>query len=265
MAERSTAGIPLLAVTDLMVRFGALVAVDKVSVAIGRGEIVGLIGTNGAGKTTFLNMVTGYLRPTSGRILFDGESTDGRGPREIVRSGMARSFQVPQLFPDMTVFDHVMLALSLAEWRQSTLRPFRGTARIARAHEVLARFQLDAVADRPIKLVPQGPRKLVDIAMAMALSPKLLLLDEPTSGVSSAEKIKLMEMVFEIIRRDGITVLFVEHDMEIVERYVTRILAFRDGRLIADGAPAEVMRDTQVSSAITRTATAGTVVVRGAS
>ena len=120
------------------------------------------------------------------------------------------------------------------------------------AHQVLARFDLSQIADRPISLIPQGQRKLIDIAMALSLRPKLLLLDEPTSGVSSAEKLSLMDLVFASIRADKTTILFVEHDMEIVQRYVTRLLAFRDGRLIADGAPDEVMRDPEVASAIVR-------------
>ncbi|WOH53390.1 ABC transporter ATP-binding protein [Bradyrhizobium sp. sBnM-33] len=243
---------PLLEARNLTVRFGAIIAVNDVSVTVNRGEIVGLIGTNGAGKTTFLNMVTGYLRPTSGQIMFDGDSAIGRTPREMVRHGMARSFQIPQLFSELTVLDHVVLAIALAERPRFLLNRIDHRARIDAAHEVLARFGLAQIARRPISLIPQGQRKLIDIAMALALRPKLLLLDEPTSGVSSAEKLGLMDVVFASIRADKTTVLFVEHDMEIVQRYVTRLLAFRDGRLIADGMPADVMRDAQVASAIMR-------------
>ena len=244
---------PLLETRGLTVRFGAVVAVNKVSVRIDRGDVVGLIGTNGAGKTTFLNMVTGYLRPTGGEILLEGRSTLGRSPRELVAHGMARSFQVPQLFPAMTVREHLLFALALADGSAGALlKPLHSAQRQARADEVLGRFGLQAIGERPVNLVPQGQRKLIDIAMALSLKPKLLLLDEPTSGVSSAEKMPLMAVVFEVIRASGVTVLFVEHDMDVVRRYVTRILAFRDGSMIADGAPGDVMRDAQVASAVLR-------------
>ncbi|RYF82798.1 MAG: ATP-binding cassette domain-containing protein [Comamonadaceae bacterium] len=252
---------PLLETRDLTVRFGAVVAVNKISVRIDAGEVVGLIGTNGAGKTTFLNMVTGYLRPTSGSILLQGRSTVGQTPRQMVAHGMARSFQVPQLFPDMTVREHILFALALAgqgEGRAGLLSPLRSPAAQAAATAVLQRFGLMDIAERTVSLVPQGQRKLIDIAMALSLKPRLLLLDEPTSGVSSAEKMPLMEVVFDAIRAGGVTVLFVEHDMDVVRRYVTRILAFRDGHMIADGAPEAVMRDAVVASAVLRGKPAGT-------
>jgi branched-chain amino acid transport system ATP-binding protein len=244
---------PLLETRDLTVRFGAVVAVNKVSVRIDAGEVVGLIGTNGAGKTTFLNMVTGYLRPTSGSILLQGRSTVGRTPRQLVAHGMARSFQVPQLFPDMTVREHILFALALAQGSASgLLRPLHAPASDAEATAVLQRFGLLDIAERTVSLVPQGQRKLIDIAMALALKPRLLLLDEPTSGVSSAEKMPLIKVVFDAIRAGGVTVLFVEHDMDVVRRYVTRILAFRDGVMIADGTPEQVMQDAVVATAVLR-------------
>ena len=244
---------PLLETRALTVRFGAVIAVNAVSVCISHGEVVGLIGTNGAGKTTFLNMVTGYLRPTSGEVLLEGRDVVGCGPRQMVERGMARSFQVPQLFVEMSVRNHILLSLALAARREhGLLRPLQSGANEAAADQVLARFGLQSIGERPISLIPQGQRKLIDIAMALTLRPKLLLLDEPTSGVSSAEKLPLMEVVFEAIRADGVTVLFVEHDMDIVQRYVTRIMAFRDGFMIADGEPEAVMRDAVVSRAVLR-------------
>ncbi len=244
---------PLLETRALTVRFGAVIAVNAVDVRIAQGEVVGLIGTNGAGKTTFLNMVTGYLRPTSGTVLLEGRDVAGCTPRQMVDRGMARSFQVPQLFVEMTVREHILLSLALAARREhSLLTPLHSDANGAAANQVLARFGLQAIGERPVSLVPQGQRKLIDIAMALTLRPKLLLLDEPTSGVSSAEKLPLMEVVFDAIRADGVTVLFVEHDMDIVRRYVTRIMAFRDGFLIADGEPEAVMRDAIVSKAVLR-------------
>ncbi len=244
---------PLLETRALTVRFGAVVAVNQISINITAGEVVGLIGTNGAGKTTFLNMVTGYLKPTSGSIRLEGRETVGKSPRELVAHGMARSFQVPQLFPEMSVREHILLSLALARSSEAgLLKPLRSVQSEAEATLVLKRFGLQAIAERPVSGVPQGQRKLIDIAMALALKPKLLLLDEPTSGVSSAEKMPLMEVVFDAIRSGGVTVLFVEHDMDVVRKYVTRILAFRDGYLIADGSPDAVMNDPTVAGAVLR-------------
>lgn len=242
---------PLLETRDLTVRFGAVVAVNKINVQIHQGEVVGLIGTNGAGKTTFINMVTGYLAPTAGDVRLDGQSTLGLSPRQLVAHGIARSFQVPQLFPEMTVREHILFALALAG-RKGMLSALDSQAQDRSADELMKRFNLLVIADRAVSHVPQGQRKLIDIAMALTLKPKLLLLDEPTSGVSSAEKLPLMEVVFEAIRAQGVTVLFVEHDMDVVQRYVTRILAFRDGIMIADGAPQTVMNDELVASAVLR-------------
>ncbi|HSV46559.1 MAG TPA: ATP-binding cassette domain-containing protein [Ramlibacter sp.] len=245
--------MPLLETRDLTIRFGAVIAVNKINVRIFPGEVVGLIGTNGAGKTTFLNMVTGYLRPSSGAVLLEGRDMVGRSPREMVAHGMARSFQVPQLFPEMTVREHILLSLALADGsRRRKLAPLHCAPGDAAATAVLARFGLQAIADAQVSAIPQGQRKLIDIAMALALQPRLLLLDEPTSGVSSAEKMPLMEVIFDAIRAAGVTVLFVEHDMEVVRRYVTRLLAFRDGFMIADGTADDVMRDAVVASAVLR-------------
>ncbi len=255
-----TQSTALLETRGLTIRFGAVVAVDNISVKIHEGEVVGLIGTNGAGKTTFINMVTGYLKPSSGSIALQGVDVAGTNPRKMVANGVARSFQVPQLFPEMTVLEHIVTALALAGQRElGLLGRLYTDARLQEAHDILKRFGLHAIAQRAVSLVPQGQRKLIDIAMALSLRPKLLFLDEPTSGVSSAEKVPLMEVVFDAIRANGVTVLFVEHDMEIVARYVTRLMAFRDGKLIADGLPADVMQDAQVSTAVLRQrkATAG--------
>ncbi len=245
----------LLETRDLTVAFGGVIAVNRVNVSIAKGEIVGLIGTNGAGKTTFLNMVTGYLQPSSGSIFLDGVDTVGKNPMEMVHLGMARSFQIPQLFQDMTVRDHMLLAIALsnhANSKSTLLHAFSTSEKEAQCNDALSKFGLASLANSKVGLIPQGQRKLIDIAMALLLKPRLLLLDEPTSGVSSAEKLPLMEVVFDAIRAEGVTVLFVEHDMEIVKRYVTRLLAFRDGHMIADGRLEDVMQDATVASAVLR-------------
>jgi branched-chain amino acid transport system ATP-binding protein len=238
---------PILESRNLHRSFGAVVAAKDINVRIHSGEVVGVIGSNGAGKTTFINMVTGFLPPTAGDILFNGDSILGHAPRQITRMGMARSFQVAQLFPELTVLDNMLVALSIAESAfPSFLRPLRTTARIEKAEAMLRDFGVFAFRDRPVTAVPQGTRKLVDIAMALIANPKMLLLDEPTSGVAVEEKFPLMDCVMQVVRRYGVTVLFVEHDMEIVSRYVSRILAFYSGEVIADGPPDAVLNDPKV-------------------
>jgi len=231
--------------------FGAVVAARSLDVRIAEGELVGVIGSNGAGKTTFINMVTGYLEPSSGEILFQGNSVVGMAPREITRLGLGRSFQVAQLFPQLTVLENMLVALAAAEGaRPSMLRPFDEPAGRGRANEVLCEFGVEAYACSLVSTVPQGARKLVDIAMALVARPRMLLLDEPTSGVSAEEKFPLMDTVMSAVREHGVTVLFVEHDMEVVARYVTRILAFYSGEIIADGPPGAVLNDRRVQELV---------------
>lgn len=227
--------------------FGAVVAAKELNVNIRKGEVVGVIGSNGAGKTTFINMVTGYLPPSSGDILFDGKSVLGRRSRDITRMGMARSFQVAQLFPKLTVMENALVALVAAEGTQpSFLRPLDTPKRRERADAIFAEFGVSRYRDALVSTVPQGVRKLVDIAMALVSRPRMLLLDEPTSGVSSEEKFALMDTVMAVVRQHGVTVLFVEHDMEIVARYVSRIMAFYSGEIIADGPPRSVLGNSKV-------------------
>ncbi|AWI76283.1 MAG: ABC transporter ATP-binding protein [Azoarcus sp.] len=231
--------------------FGAVTAARDLNVQIESGEVVGVIGSNGAGKTTFINMVTGYLPPSSGEILFEGKSIVGKSTREIIRKGMTRSFQVAQLFPEMTVLDNLLIALVAAEGpRPSFFSGLRSKSRVARADEILEEFAVQQYRDAIVSAVPQGARKLIDIAMALIGKPRMLLLDEPTSGVSVEEKFPLMDTVMLAVRRHKVTVLFVEHDMEIVERYVSRVLAFYSGEIISDGAPAKVFGDAKVQELV---------------
>ncbi|MBV17131.1 MULTISPECIES: ABC transporter ATP-binding protein [Thalassospira] len=242
----------ILETRSLNKEFGAVIAAKDLNVQVAKGEVVGVIGSNGAGKTTFINMVTGYLKPTRGEILFNGKSILGHSPRAITRAGMARSFQVAQLFPDMSVIDNLIVALAAAESpRPSFLSPLRSDARIARAEEILAEFGIENYQNSKVTAVPQGARKLVDIAMALIGNPQMLLLDEPTSGVSMDEKTGLMDTVMNAVRQHGVTVLFVEHDMDVVERYVSRVLAFYSGEIIADGKPAAVLADNRVRDLVT--------------
>ncbi len=237
----------VLQTRDLAKSFGAVTAAADVNVTVGEREIVGVIGANGAGKTTFINMVTGYLKPSAGRIYFRGRDITGLPPREVVRAGVCRSFQVSQLFRELTVLDNVLIALGmLREPRLSWLAPLATPAREREARALLARYTIEEHAAAPVAALPQGVRKLLDIAMATVGAPSLLLLDEPTSGVAVEEKFPLMDTVMAQVAASGAACLFVEHDMEIVERYAARVIAFYDGRVLADGPTAHVLADAEV-------------------
>lgn len=233
----------ILELAGINKRFGAVVAASDISVSIAADSVVGLIGSNGAGKTTFLNLVTGYLKPASGSIKFEGRDITALGPRRITRLGISRSFQIPQLFDTLTVRDNVLAALGVAHGggRRATERQIQRAG-----DDLLERFGLDVIAMRVAGVLPEGLRKLLDIAMALAGTPRVLLLDEPTSGVSADEKFGIVDRVMNAVRAQRITVLFVEHDMDIVARYAQRVLAFYDGRIIADGEPEPVLASEAV-------------------
>lgn len=243
---------PVLSVHGLEKRFGAVVAADALSLDIAAGHKVSLIGANGAGKTTFVNMVTGYLKPDAGSIILDGLNIGHRSPRHVARLGISRSFQIPQLFVDLTAAENLAVALSgIGTQAISFHSPAEAQGRRDKALELLARFGLTEMADRPILELAGGVRKLVDIAMALVRRPKLLLLDEPTSGVSAEEKFATMDRVIHAVAPDAATIVFVEHDMEIVSRYADRVVAFYQGRILADGDPRNVLTDPEVRRYVT--------------
>jgi branched-chain amino acid transport system ATP-binding protein len=225
----------VLAARGVRKSFGAVTAAADISLSFDT-DTVSLIGANGAGKTTFLNMVTGYLKPDSGRILFDGRDIVGLSPRQITKLGVARSFQIPQLFQTLSVRDNLLIAESIAAADDPE----------AATESVLDRFALRAYAAQPAGLLPEGIRKLLDVAMALSSRSRLLLLDEPTSGVSADEKFAIMDVVRGAARAAGVTVIFVEHDMDIVARYAARVVAFYDGGIIGDGPPDTVLRMADV-------------------
>jgi branched-chain amino acid transport system ATP-binding protein len=235
--------------------FGAVTAAKDVSAAIEKDAVVGLIGTNGAGKTTFINMITGYLKPDSGRIHFEGRDITALAPREITRLGICRSFQIPQLYSSLSVFDNMMIGLGIvldnarlggffSRGRMWETRPVPGYGKPA--EEVAEHLLASEYRHRNAQVLPGGVRKLLDIALTMVAKPRVLLLDEPTSGVSAEEKFGIMQMVLDAVRAEGVTVLFVEHDMEVVSRFAQRVLAFYDGRIIADAPPAVALQDPEV-------------------
>ncbi|MDM0107223.1 ABC transporter ATP-binding protein [Variovorax sp. J22R24] len=232
-------------------RFGAVVAAADIRISIAAGERVSLIGSNGAGKTTFVNMITGYLKPDEGRIVLDGQDVTALAPRAITRLGVARSFQIPQLYADLTALDNMLVANACHDQRLSFWQPARRSEALDRADALLERFRLAEHRQRRVAELPGGVRKLLDIAMALTAAPKLLLLDEPTSGVSAEEKFPMMETIMAALGQEAMTVLFVEHDMDIVERYASRVVAFYNGRIIADDTPEVALATDDVRRYVT--------------
>jgi branched-chain amino acid transport system ATP-binding protein len=244
--------VPVLSVRGLEKRFGAVVAADNINIDIPAGQKISLIGANGAGKTTFVNMVTGYIKPDSGQIDLDGSPIGKRSPRDVAKLGISRSFQIPQLFIELTAAENLTVAVSSADDKSlSAISPAEDEGRRDQALALLDRFGLAGHADRPISELAGGVRKLVDIAMALARQPKLLLLDEPTSGVSAEEKFATMDRVIHAVSGGATTIVFVEHDMDIVSKYADRVVAFYNGRILADGVPDQVLKDSEVRRYVT--------------
>tara|TARA_B100000686_G_scaffold208736_1_gene215646 strand:+ start:3234 stop:4016 length:783 start_codon:yes stop_codon:yes gene_type:complete len=239
--------VRVLEVHDLEKNFGGVVAAHNITVNVEEGETIGIIGANGAGKTTFVNMVTGYLPPSSGSIEFLGNNVVGLNPRDVTKLGLCRSFQVPQVFLSETVFDNMLVAYGIAErtgWGLFT--PLHTEEREEKVDAHLKRYQISEYRDTAASALPQGVRKLLDIAMATVRNPKLIMLDEPTSGISAEEKFGLMDIIMKALREEDTTVMFIEHDMEIVERFVQRVWAFYQGEIICDAPTAAAMIDEKV-------------------
>lgn len=233
----------LLSTRGLSLAFGGVVAADAIDFDLRAGERLAVVGQNGAGKTTFINICTGYLQPTSGQVLFDGVDITGHSPRAITRRGVGRSFQLPQVFTEHTVRECLMLAASAVKQRRGFFLPLGQAVDI---HEVDATLELLQLMPRAHDLagsLPEGQRKLLDVAMALVLRPKLMIMDEPTSGVSTDEKHDLMAVLMRALDERKVTSIFVEHDIDIVRRYATRLCAWIAGRIAADGPPDQVLND----------------------
>ena len=237
----------VLKASDLNKSFSGIVAAKNINVSINQGEIVGIIGANGAGKTVFVNMITGYLKPTSGKIEFLGTDITGIEPREATHIGLCRSFQISQVFMTMTVKQNLMIAMSLAKKSgKQLLDPIDDDKISKECDSILELYKIKDQKDNIVSTLSQGIRKLLDIAMAVVGNPKVILLDEPTSGVSVEEKFGIMDIVIAALKQTETSVLFVEHDMEIVERYVDRVMAFYQGEIICDAPPKEALSDKKV-------------------
>jgi branched-chain amino acid transport system ATP-binding protein len=241
-----------LVVNGLTVRFGGLTAVEGLSFEVRPGEVLSLIGPNGAGKTTAFNAITGYIAPDGGSIAYRGARIDGLRPNEIAERGVVRTFQKTSVFMGQSVLDNVLLGLHLAS-RQTPLAILMGLPWVAREERVLAEearrtlgfVDLDARAGDLASALPYGELRLLEVAIALAAKPKLLLLDEPVSGMNPAETESFMKMLARI-RALGITVLLVEHDMRMVMGVSDRVVCLNHGRIIAGGTPAEIQRDPEV-------------------
>jgi branched-chain amino acid transport system ATP-binding protein len=248
--------MPLLETTKVRKWFGATHAVDDVDFVVNPGELLGLIGSNGAGKTTLVNLISGLLRPDAGRIVFDGVDVTHQSVHERIREGVARSFQLVNLFDQMTALDNAALTIFARQGKTRRLAALadRDRAVLDEAMEVLQRFGLESKARMLAGGLAQGERKLLDVALAYALRPKLLFLDEPTSGVSTREKAPIMDIVTAIVRTGGITAVVIEHDMDVVFTYSDRIVAMHEGTILADGTPDEIRRNEQVTTTLIGTA-----------
>lgn len=240
----------LLSTESITKKFGGVYAANNISVDIDEYSVVGLIGSNGAGKTTFLNIITGYLKPDSGNVTFNQKTISNLSPREISHEGITRSFQIPQLFSNLSVEKNLEIGVRIIQ----DLTPIKLIKEINHSdkiNELLEQFALTEFAKSTAGKLSEGTRKLLDISLALVSKPKLLLLDEPTSGVSADEKFILMDKVMSAVKKFETTVLFVEHDMEIIEKYTNRILAFYDGKIISDGSPDEVLKNQDVKKFVT--------------
>ena len=239
---------PVLEARGLAKTFGGVRAVDGVTFSVEARRLLAMIGPNGAGKTTCFNMLNGQLKPDAGRVLFAGRDITGLAPRAVWALGVGRTFQITATFASMTVRENVQMALISHHGR--ALRPF-GPARAAfvdEADALLARVGMNEQAERACGVLAYGDLKRVELAVALANAPKLLLMDEPTSGMAPAERIGLMQLTASIAREQGIAVLFTEHDMDVVFAHADRIIVLDRGRLIAEGTPAEVRANRNVQA-----------------
>jgi branched-chain amino acid transport system ATP-binding protein len=240
----------LLETRQLTKYFGDTHAVDHVDFAVTEGEVLALIGSNGAGKTTLVNLVSGLIPADSGTVVFEGTDITAASIHRKIELGIARSFQLVNLFDQLTTLDNVALAVFSRD--RKTRKLFRlsdaDTAVRDEAMGVLQQFGLDAKARMVAGGLSQGERKLLDVAVAYALRPKLLFLDEPTSGVSTREKAPIMDIITSVVRSGKITAVIIEHDMDVVFTYCPRIVAMHQGAILADGTPDQIRTNEQVTA-----------------
>ena len=239
----------LLQVENISKAFGGVKAVQNVSFSLEAGELLALIGPNGAGKTTSFNMVGGQLKPDSGQVLLNGKAISGLPPRAIWRLGVGRTFQIAQTFASLTVIENVQMALLSANRKIFHWWPRAASHRRADALALLAQVNMQAQADRPCSDLAYGDVKRVELAMALAHDPLLLLMDEPTAGMAPGERVALMQLTRSIAQERRMGVLFTEHSMDVVFGQADRIAVLVRGKLLAEGTPQTIRDDARVQAA----------------
>jgi branched-chain amino acid transport system ATP-binding protein len=241
----------ILDIANVSKRFGNLVAVREVSLRVARGELRAIIGPNGAGKTTFFNLISGFFAPTSGAIVFDGRDVTALPAYRRVALGMARTFQITEIFPELTVFENVRIATEVAAGYR--LRPWLSRADTAevrrRVEETLALAALSSKANRLVGELAHGDQRAAEIAMALALKPRLLLLDEPTAGMGDQETYEITQLVRRLHKDGNLTIVLIEHDMRVVFHLADRITVLDQGRFLAEGTPQEIATNEAVQTA----------------
>ncbi len=235
----------ILEAQGVIKRFGGLVAVDDVSFGVREREVFGIIGPNGAGKTTLFNVITGFYKPEKGRIIFQGVDITGKKPNEIARIGLTRTWQIVKPFLGMKVLDNVLVPIYV---KRGILRGISEREAIERAEEILEFVGLSHRRDFLAETLPQGERKRLEIARALATEPKLLMLDEPAGGLTPTEMDEVMEVVRKV-RESGVTVIVIEHNMRVVTGICERIMVLNFGKKIAEGTPEDVARNEEVIKA----------------
>lgn len=247
---------PVLKADHLGISFGGLKAVEGFDLEIRENELVGLIGPNGAGKTTVFNMLTGVYQPTEGAVYLDGNLMAGKKPHQMVKAGIARTFQNIRLFKKMTVIDNVRVAFNL-HMKYSVLQSILRTPLVwkeeeeidRKARKLLSVFNMEGLADHIAANLPYGQQRKLEIARALATNPKVLLLDEPAAGMNPTETAELMEAISIIRKRFHVSILLIEHDMSLVMKICERLVVIDYGQIIAAGTPQEVARDPKVIGA----------------
>jgi branched-chain amino acid transport system ATP-binding protein len=241
----------LLQVEGASKRFGNLVAIDEVSLTVEPGELRAIIGPNGAGKTTFFNLVSGLVAPTSGAILFEGRNVTAFAPEKRVARGMARTFQITEVFPELSVADNIRVAVEIAAGYRLT--PWLGrAARAGVEARVSELLRMGGLADKGggrVGALSHGDQRAAEIMMSLALRPRLLMLDEPTAGMGDQETYEIARLVRRLHRQAGLTIMLIEHDMRVVFNLADRIMVLAEGRVLAEGTPQEIAESDEVQAA----------------
>jgi len=241
----------LLKVDNVSRHFGSLVAVNGVSMTVETGELRAVIGPNGAGKTTFFNLITGFLQPTSGRILLDDADISGLLPARRVWRGIARTFQVTEVFPELSVRENLRISVEVASGYRLRAWLSRSADAEVRRHieDLLTRCRLTDKADRLVGELSHGDQRATEIMMALALRPRVLLLDEPTAGMGDQETYEITQLIRQLHRQDKMSIVLIEHDMRVVFNLADRIMVLAEGAMLAEGTPQEIAANEAVQEA----------------